>query len=127
MEDEERYWAGFNEVESLHKLHEQEQEQEQEQLRIADLRDRRGKRYGRGLFLKDPSSARPPSNEPESLGELAVCGYRTPELCELARSQRDCPKKNGTAIPRCRTYPTNPWGNVRDGDIRSIIGVMTTR
>ena len=47
-EDEERYWAGFYEVELLHRL------DEEGQLRIADLRDRRGKRYGRGFVPEGP-------------------------------------------------------------------------
>lgn len=47
-EDEERYWAGFYEIESLRHLH------EGEQLKIADLHNRRGKRYGRGFVPEGP-------------------------------------------------------------------------
>ena len=47
-EDEDRYWAGFYEVESLRRL------DEEEQFKIADLRDRRGKLYGRGFVPEGP-------------------------------------------------------------------------
>lgn len=62
-EDEERYWAGFYEVESLREL------DAEGQLKIADLHDRRGKRYGRGFAPEGPIII----SAPYPMGHRSLC------------------------------------------------------